>query len=323
MACGAAVNAMTAMRISFLSAAAIAWFTGGMTLGLRAEQAPAFTATAPRMVTSPAECDDYWPCFSADGSRLFFSRRSGGKPWQLFQVPAGGGAATPLFDPPAPPAATRVSRSSGGRLAFAGGGGIWTTGVEARNAERLLIRGLAGNPSYPSWYPDGRHLLVVAYRPGAGGILQRVDISSGEAVPLTDPAEVRAGMPCVSPDGKSILFAGQRNHGGAYDQNANSIWILAEDGKPRPLTGHQGRAATWSPSGEWIAYESNHGSPDRRQAVFIISRDGKTGQRVTPYSLDANHPVWSPDGGSLAFSMVPPGRPGHTCIGIIELHPGG
>lgn len=274
---------------------------------------------APTPVTSPEDATDYWPAFSRDGKDLIFSRRHGDSPWLLFTVPFEGGSAKPLFDPAPSAVATRVSRSKTGRLAFAGANTIWVTDSKGENPKKLDLKNLTGNPSYPSWYADESRLLVVAYQKNEGGVLYRVDVASGDAVAVTDPKELRCGMPSVSPDGKSIIFAGQKNGGQVYDQTENFIWIIAGDQPARPLTPNQGRAANWSPDGKWIAYESTAGSPQgNRHAIFLISPDGRNNHAISSHEWDANHPVWSPDGKFLAVSIILPADPKRTRIATLR-----
>ncbi|GAA5118515.1 PD40 domain-containing protein [Luteolibacter yonseiensis] len=275
---------------------------------------------APKPVTTPGGSTDYWPAFSRDGKDIIFSRRSKETAWQLMTVPADGGNTRPLFDPKPSAVATRVSRSAGGRLAFAGANTLWITDAEGRNPKRLDLKGVDGTASYPSWYPDEEHLLIVAYQKESGGVLYRVDIGSGKATALTNPEEIHCGMPNVSPDGKLVIFAGQKNDGQVYDQKKNLIWIIAGDSPAKPLTPHQGRAATWSPDGRRIAYESTAGSPGGRlHALFLIDPDGRENRRITSYQWDANHPVWSPDGKSLAFSIKDSDNPQRSRIATLPV----
>jgi Tol biopolymer transport system component len=273
---------------------------------------------SPRPVTSYADASDYWPAFSRDGKDIIFSRRTAEAPWQLFKVSANGGDAKPLFDPQPSAVATRVSRSAGGRLAFAGANTLWVTDAKGENPRRVDLKGVLGTPSYPSWYPDEKHVLIVAYQKGNGGTLYKIYTGSGRAEAVTDTEKLSCGMPSVSPDGKSIIFAGQKNDGQVYDQTKNVIWIISGDSPAKPLTPHQGRAATWSPDARWIAYESTTGSPDGRlHAIFLISPDGSQNHRISSYEWDANHPVWSPDGKSLAVSILLPGIPKRTGIATL------
>lgn len=288
-------------------------------LGAVAEPAPADDFPAPKPVTSSSDATDYWPAFSRDGKDIIFSRRKAGTAWQLFTVPANGGEAKPLFAPKPSAVATRVSRSAGGRLAFAGVNTLWATDSKGENPKKLDLKGVIGNPSYPSWYPDERHLLIVAYQGERGGVLYKIDTESGLAAAMTNAREISCGMPSVSPDGKSIIFAGQKNDGQVYDQTKNFIWIISGNSPGKPLSPHQGRAATWSPDGRWIAYESTAGSPDgRRHAIFLISPEGRNNHRITSYQWDPNHPVWSPDGKSLAVSIIGPEDPKLTRIATLE-----
>jgi Tol biopolymer transport system component len=288
-------------------------------LGAVAEPAPVHDFPPLKPVTSSSDATDYWPAFSRDGKDIIFSRRGAESSWQLFTVSADGGDAKALFPSKPSATATRVSRSASGRLAYAGANTLWTTDSKGENPKKLDLKGLKGNPSYPSWYPDERHLLIVAYQGKGGGILYKVDTESGLAAEITNPQEISCGMPSVSPDGKSIIFAGQKNDGQVYDQTKNFIWIISGNSPGKPLSPHQGRAATWSPDGRWIAYESTAGSPDgRRHAIFLISPDGRDNHRITSYQWDPNHPVWSPDGKSLAVSVIDPEHSQRTRIATLQ-----
>jgi Tol biopolymer transport system component len=152
-------------------------------------------------------------------------------------------------------------------------------------------------------------------------VIKKIDLTRGSAEPLTRHAQVMTGMPSVSPDGNWIAFAGQENHGQPYDQTKNTIWLVDATGVARPLepTRAQGRAPTWSPDGQRLAFESSRASLLGSYAIFLINKDGTGLVQVTDSSLNADHPVWSPDGRWLAFSARPFSLQRGRGIAIIDL----
>jgi Tol biopolymer transport system component len=248
---------------------------------------------------------DLWPCFSLDGTQLLFTR-SDGPDVTFFLVAVLGGQARPLSSSPIPVAATRANWSKQtNRIAFTGIANghnqIWLIDADGSNAREVTAAGLSDQVFYPSWYPDG---TTIAVMDGQDLVIKRVDLPSGRAVPISRHAQVLTGMPSVSPDGKLIAFAGQENQGQRYDQTKNSIWLVDDTGVARPLEANhaQGRAPTWSPDGQRLAFESNRDHVFGLYAIFLINRDGTGLVRLTDPMLNADHPVWSPDGRRLAFS---------------------
>jgi Tol biopolymer transport system component len=87
---------------------------------------------------------------------------------------------------------------------------------------------------------------------------------------------------------------------------------------------NQGRAPTWSPSGERLLFESNRASSQGRYAIFAINRDGTGITQLTDPALNADHPVSSPDGAHIAFSAHDATQLGAgRSIGVIDWPEGG
>jgi Tol biopolymer transport system component len=196
---------------------------------------------------------------------------------------------------------------------------VWLINADGTQPRQLASAGLSERVLYPSWYPDGKALAVVD---AEEQVIKRIDRERLTAVPVTDRKQVLTGMPSVSPDGRWIAFAGQRNFGQVYDQTKNSIWIVGDTGALRtvePVPG-QGRTPAWSPDGQSLAFESNRGSSSNQlYAVFTVNRDGTGLRQITPYDLNANHPAWSPDAGHLVFSARHTKDSDNTGIAIVDI----
>lgn len=285
---------------------------------------PVLPGITPHFLTSVTHGRDYWPCFSPDGLTVLFSRTSDGHSWKFFRVPVSGAAAEELVRPPLSVAATRASWSpTSNSIAFTGistpdAAAIWLINGDGKGAHALTVSGLSDQSFYPSWYPDGKQLVVMD---GRNLVIKRFTLGGGVAVALTDHSKVLAGRPSVSPDGRWIAFAGQKNNGQAYDQEENVIWLISDAGALTTLEAQptQGRSPTWSPDSTRVAFESDRGSADGHYAIFVINRDGTGLTQITDYDLNATHPAWSADGRRMVVDAQDP-RTGSTFgVAIIDL----
>ena len=149
----------------------------------------------------------------------------------------------------------------------------------------------------PSVSPDGAR-VAFASRQGGGWDLYVLDLASGVVNPLTESGGY-AGHPTWSPDGRWIAYEGYRD--GDFD-----IWIHATDGsQPDIQLGHIGMdiSPAWDPmSGRRIAFISDaSGFPD----VFLANLDDPDERFVNltrSRGAGFSDPVFSPDGGQLAYS---------------------
>ena len=80
---------------------------------------------------------------------------------------------------------------------------------------------------------------------------------------------------------------------------------------------HQGRAPSWSPDGNHLAFESNR-VDGRQYAIFLVNVSaGSKPVQVTDATYDAQHAKFFPDGKSLIVTAFQ--TPGRGPRGIAQL----
>jgi Tol biopolymer transport system component len=112
-----------------------------------------------------------------------------------------------------------------------------------------------------------------------------------------------------SPDGRRIAVSRFEDVGG---QRVQRIWLADPDGSnaaPLPLSdrapGDQETDAIWSPDGRLLAFaRRSPGGPSRIFVAVVASGQVISALPASDQRLDDAQPVWSSDGGSIAFTRV-------------------
>jgi WD40 repeat protein len=147
--------------------------------------------------------------------------------------------------------------------------------------------------SSPTFSPDDSqiicHIRGESYFP-------IVDIQSGTTINTLVHGMSGAVLPAWSPSGDDVAFA-------VFEGQQTSIWRMnISGGTPIPLAteAFENYAPSWSPDGEWVAYQSTLASEESE--IWIVDRGGEQRQQITFSSGNwSRGPAWSPDGKWIAF----------------------
>lgn len=210
---------------------------------------------------------------------------------------------------------------------------LWLSTADGRDAHILQGTSLVG------WSADGSRLVLEKRNDVGTGVSMLVTDPTGTVVvtvdvPCKSPIidDKYGGHLCpdegeyaLSPDGTRVAFT--RTDPNVDNSSVLSILDLASGRSTvltatrttNPPSGDMCNTSTtirrcqgfdgsphWSPDGRSIAFERQLMAPEPgaswdSAALFVVDADGGNLRRVTPSSVHAIGPTWSPDGGRLAF----------------------
>ncbi|MGH9872111.1 MAG: winged helix-turn-helix domain-containing protein [Pyrinomonadaceae bacterium] len=172
---------------------------------------------------------------------------------------------------------------------------IYWQRVGGRNTVNLTRDSLADD-LHPAYSPDGNYIAFRSERKSPGVYV--MEATSENVRRVSDFGY----YPAWSPDGKELVISA----GSFVDPNnrglvPSQLWVIdVATGAKRSLTTGDAIQASWSPSGNRIAYWGLQGGGQRD--IWTMPASGGEAVPVTnDQALDWN-PVWSPDGKYLYFA---------------------
>ena len=153
--------------------------------------------------------------------------------------------------------------------------------------------------------PVRNGLLVVT----AQGELRAIDVDTGAIHQIAVIGE-NDGHVSRSPDGRLVAYW-------KVDPGGDQLVFLGIDGGGKRLVALEeavtwaGCVDNWSPDSRFVASEVKVGGISR---ILIADSVSGTSRFVTPSGVIGHCPLWSPDGGSIAFAQEQPSGPGVLSI---------
>lgn len=247
---------------------------------------------------------DHYPCWAGNDMIYFSSTRSGGANWDIYRIPATGGAPERVTFDDAPDFFPDVNPSSG-ELAWCsqmdlggnpegdyeifrgfplggGPGGGATTAMMTSNVSRDI---------YPAWAATvyaGYDMVYTWEAVDENGYFLAWKVMLNTTGP---PVELTEGeQPAFSPDGQWVVY----NH-------LNNLYkIPTMGGAPVQLTGiGRDLHPHWSPAGDRIVFERVNGG--QFEDIFVMNQDGTDAQPLVSTRSGEYCPSWSPDGTKIAY----------------------
>jgi Tol biopolymer transport system component/predicted Ser/Thr protein kinase len=160
-----------------------------------------------------------------------------------------------------------------------------------------FVSQLAANPGGQTtlgcWSPNGKQ---IAYEQDEGGSDRVIVRSLGEM----SPSQVidKAGMPCLSPDDRTVAFVRRSGDGTKHD-----VWTcVLGGGSEKQLTSLEWNCSfpVWSPDGKWITF--NVDKKNTRE-IWIVPAAGGDPKVILAGEDEYSHPAWSPRERDVAMCL--------------------
>jgi WD40-like Beta Propeller Repeat len=167
-------------------------------------------------------------------------------------------------------------------------------------ADGSQVRVFSKRPGlFSDWRPDGGRIAFDFFQRDGSEQIATMRRDGSDLNVITSGKGIHE-VPSYSPDGRSLVFDASREDPSSPSFQTR-LWVMRADGSRahRLAMANSGfdDEPRYAPNGRWIAFNRIRSTPHGQLlAAFVVSTTGKHGvHRLTPWSLGAEHPTWSPD----------------------------
>jgi Tol biopolymer transport system component len=188
--------------------------------------------------------------------------------------------------------------------------------IEPDGTHLRMLTNVAAGSCYgnPTWTPTGDRILFDGGTNNSDHLFS-ISAAGGSMRQLLSGSALESD-PAISPEGTRIAF----DRGSPPNTHASGIFLMNVDGShvtritTPPAAAAGGDAfPSFSPDGTKLAFVRYGNSDGTGGAIYIVGVDGKGLRQVTPTTLDAARPHWSPNGSKLLF-----GTPGAFVVTTLD-----
>ena len=160
-----------------------------------------------------------------------------------------------------------------------------------------------GNPSHPTWSPDGTQIAYQWYDDTLGRFQIYVMNADGSNPRRISSGTQNAYAPAWSPDGTRIAY---QEYVPAVSHDQIVVVTPTGGSKVRISDGTaENSAPAWSPDSAQIAFQ-RYDTTAGRQQIYLMTRSGANAHRLaeTLSSFNQYSPAWSPDATRVALTLL-------------------